>query len=244
MATVIELENVDTIYEGEQLPAIYDVTLTIDSDEFVCIVGPNGAGKTTLLETVNGLLPATRGTVRVFQQSINSNGTSLRARIGYTPQGFSVDPGTPFLVRQVVMMGRYGRVGLLRSPSSEDAQVVDDAIELMGIKDLIDRPVGKLSGGQLQKVLLARAIAKDPDLLLLDECFSNLDPKSKMKTLQILEFLHEERGLPILVVTHSFLPLLDVCDRVIGLRDGYTAMDIPRPDESQKQLLREGNLIS
>jgi len=244
VSPVVELHDVDTIYEGERIPAIRGINLTVEADEFVCIVGPNGAGKTTLLETINGLLPATRGTIRVLGKPLNGNGHKLRAQIGYLPQNFSVDPSTPFLARQVVLMGRYGRIGLLNPPGPEDHQAAIEAMQLLGIKDLADRPVGKLSGGQLQKVLLARALAKEPHLLLLDEPFNSLDPRSRMAVLQILQQLHEEQGLPILLVTHGFLPVLEVCDRVIGLRDGRITLDLFHPGGQQRELLRQQNLIS
>jgi len=243
VTAVVELDSVDTVYEGEQIPAIRDVTLKIASEEFVCIVGPNGAGKTTLLETINGLLIATRGVVRVLGHRVDRKGPWLRAKIGYTPQNFSVDPDTPFLVKQVLVMGRYGRVGMFRGLTSGDMSSVERAIEMMGIEDLLDRPVGKLSGGQLQKVLLARAIAKEPDLLLLDECFNSLDPQSKAKVLDILQTLNHELGLPIIVVTHGYFAVLDVCDRVIGLRDGRIVADISHPTDKEKEVLRQGNLI-
>ena len=244
MSPVVELRNVDTIYEGERVPAIRGVTMTVENGEFVCIVGPNGAGKTTLLETINGLLPATRGTIRVLGKPLNGNGRRLRAQIGYLPQNFSVDPSTPFLARQVVLMGRYGRIGLLNPPGPEDHKAAMEAMKLLGIQGLADRPVGKLSGGQLQKVLLARALAKEPRLLLLDEPFNSLDPHSRLSILQILQQLHQEQGLPILLVTHGFLPVLEVCDRVIGLRDGRIALDLSHPSEEQRELLRQQNLIS
>jgi ABC-type molybdenum transport system ATPase subunit/photorepair protein PhrA len=165
--SIIELKNVSTVYEGERVPAIRDIDLTIESGEFVAIIGPNGAGKTTLLETINGLLPHTRGQVRVLGRDVARFGPQLRSQIGYVPQEFQFDETTPVLVRDVVLMGRYGRIGLFRRPTAEDYAQVQEALELLGLAELAERPLGKLSGGQQQKVLLARALAKEPKILLL-----------------------------------------------------------------------------
>jgi len=227
---VIELRGVATIYEGERLPAIYDIDLRVEQGEFVALIGPNGVGKTTLLETINGLLEHTAGEVRVFGQEIGKNGHRIRQRVGYIPQEIAFDERTPFLVKDVVLMGRFGRIGLLRRPAAADHRAVERALELVGIEDLALRPIGKLSGGQQQKAMLARALAKEPELLLLDEPFSNLDFVAREEVSSVIVRLHEELKLTTLIVLHDLKGLPPCCGRVVLMRQGRVFRD-GRPAE-------------
>jgi zinc/manganese transport system ATP-binding protein len=224
-ASIIELKNVSTVYEGERVPAIRDIDLTIESGEFVAIIGPNGAGKTTLLETINGLLPHTRGQVRVLGQDVARFGPQLRSQIGYVPQEFQFDETTPVLVRDVVLMGRYGRIGLFRRPTAEDYVRVQEALELLGLAELAERPLGKLSGGQQQKVLLARALAKEPKILLLDEPFSYLDCAAREEVAELIARWHRERSLTVLIVLHDLEAIPRSCHRVVLLNGGRILHD-------------------
>ncbi len=224
-ASIIELKNVSTVYEGERVPAIRDIDLTIESGEFVAIIGPNGAGKTTLLETINGLLPHTRGQVRVLGQDVARFGPQLRSQIGYVPQEFQFDETTPVLVRDVVLMGRYGRIGLFRRPTAEDRARAQEALELLGLGELAERPLGKLSGGQQQKVLLARALAKEPKILLLDEPFSHLDFAAREEVAELIARWHRERSLTVLIVLHDLEAIPQGCHRVVFLNGGRILQD-------------------
>lgn len=222
---VIKLEGVSTVYEGESRPAVKDVNLTIKRNELVYIVGPNASGKTTLLETINGLLPPFKGKVFVFGLDIQKNGQKIRCQIGYVPQDFMVKPGEPYKAIDVVLMGRYGHIGFLQHPTEQDKQAALDTMKLIGIEDLADRPMGKLSGGQQQKVMLARALAKKPRILLLDEPFSNLDPDSRGQIPVLITKLHREQDLTTLIVTHDIHHMLDSCSRVIVVSGGRVTFD-------------------
>jgi len=225
----VRLEGVSTTYEGETRPAIMDINLSVERGELLTIIGPNGAGKTTLLETINGLLPS-EGVVEVLGLSVREHGRSLRRRIGYVPQDFMVEPGTPFLAKDVVAMGRVGKVGPLRPLREEDWEVIWAVMEALGIAELANRPVGKLSGGQQQKVMIARALAKEPELLLLDEPFSSLDAKARATVCELLEELRGERGVTVLVVTHDLSAIPDGCERLILINGGRITAD-GRPEE-------------
>jgi ABC-type Mn2+/Zn2+ transport system ATPase subunit len=224
-ATIITLQNVSTVYEGESRPAIKGINLSIKQNELVYVVGPNASGKTTLLETINGLLPPFNGKVTVFGLDLKSNGKKIRQQIGYVPQDFMVKPGEPYRALDVVIMGRYGHIGFLHSPDETDKQKALGAMKLIGIEELKDRPMGKLSGGQQQKVMLARALAKDPKILLLDEPFSNLDPDSRGQIPSLIMKLHEEQDLTTLIVTHDVHHMLDNCTRVIEISSGKVTFD-------------------
>ena len=235
---IIDLKAVDTIYEGERIPAIVDINLKIDKNEFVCVVGPNGAGKTTLLETINGLLSCTRGEVFVFDKNIKENGAKTRCEISYVLQGFFVDPLTPFIVKDVVMMGRFGKIGLLRYPSKEDRKIVKDSMEVVGIRELANRAVGKLSGGQQQKVMIARAIAKEPKILLLDEPFANLDYKSKAKISEMICSLHDEYSLTTVLVTHDRSSIPKRTGRTVVMNKGKIVLDGKTNEMMGKEVLK------
>lgn len=222
---IIELQRIETVYEGEKIPAIHNIDLTVESGEFVTVIGPNGAGKTTLLETINGLLSYTSGKGFVFGKKIPSFSTTIRKNIGYTIQNFEIDPLAPFLSKDIVMSGRAGKIGLLRFPSKEDWEIVWRCLGLVGMIDFANRPVGKLSGGEFQKILLARALAQEPHLLLLDEPFSNLDFASRKQIETLLNRLHRQYDMTIMMVSHdlSFVPAQ--CHRVIVLNKGKIIMD-------------------
>jgi len=223
----VKLDNVDTIYEGEKIPAIRNINLRIKTGEFVCVIGPNGAGKTTLLETINGILPCTRGKVYVLGKSLEKLGHSLRKEIGYVPQEIAVDELSPFLVEDVVMMGRFGKIGILKSPTSADFKAAERAISWVKIKDLAKRPIGKLSGGQLQKVMIARALAKEPKILLLDEPFSSLDVKASQEISKKICGLHVGFGLTTVMVTHNTASIPEICNRTILMNNGKIIQEIP-----------------
>jgi len=222
---IIKLEDVSTVYEGERRSAIKNVSLTVKRKELVYVVGPNAAGKTTLLETINGLLPPFKGKVSVFGLNVQTHGRLLRCAIGYVPQDFMVKPGEPYTALDVVLMGRYGQIGFLNHPQEEDKKKAQETMKLIGIENLADRPMGKLSGGQQQKVMLARALAKNPKILLLDEPFSNLDPDSRGQIPALITKLHEEKDLTTLIVTHDIHHMLDQCTRVIVVNNGKITFD-------------------
>jgi len=157
MDAVIRLEDVSTVYEGEKRPALRDVNLTLERSELVYVVGPNASGKTTLLETINGLLPTYKGEISVCGLNVRTQGRAVRCEIGYVPQDFMVEPGEPYTALDIVLMGRYGKIGLLRRPDRKDHEKAMEALRLLDMDGLAKRSMGKLSGGQQQKVMIARA---------------------------------------------------------------------------------------
>ncbi len=190
-------------YEGEGRPAIHDINLSIEEGEFVLIYGPNGAGKTTLLETINGLLKPFKGGVVYKGREVNGNAHVLRRRMGYVVQDFQFDPLSPFTVEDLIMMGLNAKYGPLRYPSHRERKKAFDIMDMLGILDLAQRPVGKLSGGQQQKVLLGYSLVKDPELLLLDEPLSHLDGDARKYVIKLMEKLNKE-GKTVIVVSHIY----------------------------------------
>ncbi|RLE84020.1 MAG: metal ABC transporter ATP-binding protein [Thermoprotei archaeon] len=197
----VELHDVATAYAGEKKPAIKNITLSIKKGEYVLITGPNGAGKTTLLETILGILKPCRGIVKVLGFDMSRKPYRARVFCSYVPQDFIKPPEEPFKVREVVAMGIASNKPLGKL-SEKDWSFVDNALEMFGISDLKDRPIGRLSGGQQQKVFLARALCRKPEILLLDEPFSSLDDDSRKLVSDILYRLNIE-GKTILLVCHA-----------------------------------------
>jgi len=223
----VELNDVTAIYEGERIPALHGISLAVEPCELVGIVGPNGAGKTTLLEVINGLLPITSGKVCVLGQPVLPSSHRLRQQIAYLPQDLSFEPSTPFLVKDVVLMGRYAKVGPFRFPDRSDRSLAREAMREVGILNLAARPIGRLSGGQQRKVLLARVLAKRPQVLLLDEPTTSLDPASKEEISHLVLQIHHELSLATLTVSHECGPLLDRADRVLTIEGGCLVSDAP-----------------
>jgi len=218
--SIVKLTAVSAVYEGERTPALHNVSLSAERGEMIAIVGPNGAGKTTLLEVINGLLPITEGAVHVLGEQVTPGSHHLRRQIAYLPQDVFFSPATPFLARDVVLMGRFAGIGPFRTPHHEDRQLVMQALTSVGADTLSHRPIGRLSGGQQRKVLLARVIARQPRLLLLDEPLTNLDPKAKEEVSSLILSMHRQLGLTTLFVSHEAGSLLAASDRVITVVAG------------------------
>jgi ABC-type cobalamin/Fe3+-siderophores transport system ATPase subunit len=218
-ATVIDIENAVVSYREDI--ALRGISLKVSSEEFVGIIGPNGAGKTTLLTIVNGLGKLRHGQVSVLGHHITpGNGHSLRKKVGYVAQIQNIDPRMPMSVREVVMIGRYGLLGLLKRPDRYDWEIVEEVLELVGMSHLARRPVGHLSGGEQQRVAIARCLAQKPELFLLDEPTASLDWKAQNDILELVKQIHDSQHLTTLFVTHNLNCLPVTCDRVILMKEG------------------------
>lgn len=182
-------------------PILSDVTAAIPKAAQVAVVGPNGAGKSTLFRVLVGLLPASSGKLLLYGRPLDEQAK----RIAYVPQRAEIDWGFPVTVLDVVLMGRYGHIGWFRRPGLKDKEMAMDCIRQLGIEQLAHRPIGALSGGQQQRVFLARALAQQPDLLILDEPFSGVDAPTQEAALGLLSGLRDS-GITVLLSTHD-LPL-------------------------------------
>jgi len=234
--TVINIEDAVVSYREDI--ALRGVSLKVESGEFVGIIGPNGAGKTTLLTVVNGLGKLLSGRVWVLGNSLSrGNGHSLRKKVGYIAQVENIDPRMPMHVREVVMIGRYGVLGLFRRPRKHDWEIVDEMLELVGMTHLARRPIGHLSGGEQQRVAIARCLSQEPKLFLLDEPTASLDWKAKTDILELVRQIHDSRQLTTLFVTHDLSALPVTCDRVVLMKEGLI-----RSEGSPRKLLTDENL--
>ena len=193
--TVIQVEHLWAGYDHENV--LEDVTLHAYPLDFIGIIGPNGGGKTTLIKVLLGLLPPTRGAVTVMGEPVEIG----RRHIGYVPQVVEFDHDFPISVWDVARMGRLGQRGLLRRYTSEDSDLVAEALRRVDMLELRQRTIGELSGGQRQRVYIARALAARPDILLLDEPTSSVDPRVSTSIYELLRELNER--VTILLVSHD-----------------------------------------
>ena len=208
---VVDLTGVSFGYAAT--PVIEDVSLTVDPGEYVAVVGPNGSGKSTLMRLLLGLLDPDAGTARLFGERADRFDDG--ERIGYVAQGASAAKGMPITVREVVKMGRFPHVGIGRL-SSDDRTIVDDALATVGMSAFADRRVTQLSGGQRQRAFIARALASEADLLVLDEPTVGVDAESVDAFYDLLAALNA-RGITVLLIEHDLGAVVEHADRVVCL---------------------------
>jgi zinc transport system ATP-binding protein len=192
---VISVRHLWAGYENELV--LEDINLAVNELDFIGLIGPNGGGKTTLLKVLLGLLLPMRGEVRILDKSVKEG----RRYIGYVPQVIQFDRDFPISVWDVALMGRLGKRRLLQRYTAEDEEVVAEALRQVEILDLRDRPIGELSEGQRQRAYIARALATEPKILLLDEPTASVDPQVSISIYELLSRLNDY--VTILMVSHD-----------------------------------------
>ncbi|WP_050929561.1 manganese/iron ABC transporter ATP-binding protein [Aestuariivita boseongensis] len=192
--------------------ALWNASFEIPRGTVTALVGVNGAGKSTLFKAIMGFVPAAQGDISLLGLSVAE--ALRRNLVAYVPQSEDVDWEFPVLVEDVVMMGRYGHMGFLRRPRAADHEAVDAALRRVNMQDYRHRQIGELSGGQRKRVFLARALAQDGQVILLDEPFTGVDVKTEDQIVQLLRDLRDE-GRVMLVSTHNLGSVPEFCDRTI-----------------------------
>jgi zinc transport system ATP-binding protein len=211
----IELEDVGFAYPGGP-PVLQDVDLAVEEGEFVAIAGPNGGGKTTLLRIALGLEQPQTGTAELFgEPAVDS---SRRRSIGYLAQRSQLGIESPVTVREVVSAGRVPRIGVLGRMGRTDRARVEEAIDRVGLHGLAGRPIATLSGGQQQRALIAKALAGEPRLLVLDEPTAGVDVDAQEALAALLDELHRELGATVLLVSHEFGAVERYVERLVLVR--------------------------
>jgi iron complex transport system ATP-binding protein len=223
----LRLRGVEVHSRGRTILKVDD--LEIPSASFAGIIGTNGAGKTTLLKVCCGLLKPERGTIELDDANLAElgawNRSNLRKRIGYIPQAAEYNSELPFTLREVVCMGRISTKGLLTRLSKEDHAIVDRWIDRLGLSSLRNQTFRSLSGGEQQKALVARAMAQQPEILMLDEPCANLDFNWKYQITEIIEQLYHDVHMTILMVSHDTSVLPGACSRLVLLHEGNVLAD-------------------
>ena len=194
--------------------ALVDASFAIPTGTITALVGMNGSGKSTLFKAIMGFVPVSGGSITVLGQPVRA--ALKRNVVAYVPQSEDIDWNFPVLVEDAVMMGRYGRMNWLRTAKREDHDAVDAALERVGMTAFRKRQIGELSGGQKKRVFLARALAQDGRVILLDEPFTGVDVKTEDAIIELLRGLRDE-GRVMLVSTHNLGSVPEFCDRAVLL---------------------------
>ena len=217
--TGIVAKDVTVTYRNG-LTALRNATFDIPTGTITALVGVNGAGKSTLFKAIMGFVPAAKGEISVLGMPVK---TALRKNIvAYVPQAEDVDWSFPVLVEDVVMMGRFGHMGFLRRPSQVDRDAVTGALGRVNMLDFRHRQIGELSGGQRKRVFLARALAQDGRVILLDEPFTGVDVQTEDAIIKLLREMRDE-GRVMLVSTHNLGSVPEFCDRTVLVKETVLA---------------------
>lgn len=212
------LEIHDLTVAFDRKPVLWNIDLTIPQGKLVGVLGPNGAGKSTLIKAVMGLLPLSSGYVKIFDQSIDD----VRDRISYVPQRESVDWDFPASVLDVVLMGRYGKLGLFKRPRKADRDAAIDCLKKVGLDSFMNRQISQLSGGQQQRTFLARALAQQADIYFMDEPFAGVDAATEKAIISIMREMTAQ-GKTVVVVHHDLQSVTEYFDWVIMLNTRLVA---------------------
>lgn len=217
----VRLSDVWVAYSGSGRPAIKEINLKIDYNSLVLITGPNGAGKTTLIETCLGLLKPIRG--EVFLLGVNTKSRKIikvRRKCSYVPQDFMKPPYESYTAKHVIKLGLATDMYLFGLSDLEIKRRILNVAKMLQIEDLLDRPIGTLSGGQQQKVYIARALVREPKVLFLDEPFSSIDEESRYVIAKVVhEYVHQKKACA-LVVSHDVDPIIDLSDIIVHMDNG------------------------
>lgn len=228
---VLEIHDLTVSYDRK--PVLWDIDLTLPKGQLIGIIGPNGAGKSTLIKAVMNLIPNSSGYIKLFDQPLEQ----VRSKISYVPQRESVDWDFPASVLDVVLMGRYGKLGLFKRPRKADKDVAFDCLRKVGMEAYADRQISQLSGGQQQRVFLARALAQQADLYFMDEPFSGVDAATEKAIIVLLSEM-SARGNTVVVVHHDLQSVTQYFDWLILLNMRLVASG-PTEEVFNTELLQE-----
>ncbi len=225
MKTAVEIDNLSHAFDGR--PVLNDVSLAIGAGDFFVIIGPNGSGKTTLMKLICGLLKTGPGRIRVFGKDIRGySHRSLARRIAYVPQ--SLEVSFPFTVAEAVLLGRAPHQNVLGLPRAIDLTAAGQAMTTTAVEHLAARKLDQLSGGEQQRVSIARALCQEPEILLLDEPTASLDLSHQIRLMDLMERLKREKALTVVMVSHDVNLAAMYADRLLLLGNGRVArMGLP-----------------
>lgn len=233
---LLHVENLSVRFNQTEI--LKQVSFALDTGEYLAIIGPNGAGKTTLVKTILGLNPDYTGQIFLRGKPLADFAPKEKARnLAYVPQ--VQDVGEFHRVQDFIRMGRYPYLTAIRSPDAEDHAIVENAMRQTDTLSLSERFVHTLSGGERQKVMIAAALAQQPDILLLDEPATFLDPKNQIEIQRLLRQINRDTGTTIIAITHDLNSALHDATRVLGLKQGQIQLD-GRP----KDILTPDNLMT
>jgi zinc transport system ATP-binding protein len=237
---IIEISDVDFAYGAGAAGArlvLKHISMSVRAGTTLGVIGPNGGGKTTLMQLLLGLLSPTRGSIVIDGMTVRQ---AVRRGdvVGYLPQSPRISENFPIDVRQFVQLGLTGKIGLLGAPARQDLQHADELMGRVGIAELAKMPIGSLSGGQLQRAYIARALAAGPKILLLDEPTTGIDRAGQDQFMQFLMDLKQSLNLTVVLVSHDLRTVAAVCDRLACLNVTLHYHDLPgnMPQELAREM--------
>lgn len=216
MNTALEIHDLTVAFDRK--PVLWNIDLLIPQGKLVGIIGPNGAGKSTLIKSAMGILPLSSGFVKLFDKPLNE----IRERVSYVPQRESVDWDFPASVMDVVLMGRYAKLGLFKRPRKADKDVAMDCLKKVGMEGFINRQISQLSGGQQQRTFLARALAQQADLYFMDEPFAGVDAATEKAIVTLLREMTNQNKT-VIVVHHDLQSVSQYFDWIVMLNTRLVA---------------------
>lgn len=228
---VLEIHDLTVAYDKK--PVLWDIDLSIPKGKLAGIIGPNGAGKSTLIKSIMGIVPNSSGYIKLFDQELDE----VRNEISYVPQRESVDWDFPASVMDVVLMGRYGKLGLFKRPRKADREVAMDSLRKVGMEAYTQRQISQLSGGQQQRVFLARSLAQQAELYFMDEPFAGVDAATEKAIINILKEMSAQEKT-VIVVHHDLQSVTHYFDWVILINTRLVASG-PTEEVFTKELLQE-----
>ena len=227
MAALVDISGLDFAYGPGAQPVLKGVNLSVDQGSTLGLIGPNGGGKTTLIRLLLGLLEPTRGTIHIAGLS-PAKAIRRGGLVGYLPQSSNLSQQRfPVSVRQVVRLGLAGKTGMLRPYSRDDLAFADSLLNRVGLAEFADRPIGALSGGQLQRAYIARALAPRPKILLLDEPTTGIDRPGQQRFIEFLQELKADLNLTVVFVSHDLRAVSAISDRIACLNATLHYHDVP-----------------
>jgi ABC-type Mn2+/Zn2+ transport system ATPase subunit len=226
MNFIINVENIKIKFSSHTILSGFSFHLA--QNDFLVLLGKNGSGKSTLIKALMGLVSIQDGIINVFNHPVSSSLFKKDiCRIGYIPQILDIDYRMPFQVKEIVSMGRFGKLGLMKRLTPEDKDIIDHTMREINIEHLAKRPIGQLSGGEKQKVQIARALCQQPDLLLLDEPTSHLDLNSQYELIDLFQKIYEQKNISIILVLHDLYYIPKTSNRAIIIHNNSKYFDGP-----------------
>lgn len=225
-SSIINIEHLDFVYPGAGGLVLKQIDLRVEAGTTVGLIGPNGGGKTTLIRLLLGLEKPTRGSIQI--DGVEPIHAIRRGNLlGYLPQNPQLPVNFPLNVKQLVRLGLAGKTGMMRSYLKDDLRFVEELIDRIGLSEIASQPIGQLSGGQLQRVLIARALAPRPKILLLDEPTTGIDRAGQQHFIDFLQSLKQDLKLTIVFVSHDLRAVTSISDRIACLNVTLHYHDVP-----------------